>query len=124
MRHAPAAMHLDTLRDLCLSMPGATEDQPFGPDSLVFKVGGKLFALTNLERVPPAVNLKCEPERAVELRERYRAVEPGWHMNKTHWNTVELQSDASARDLRQWVEDSYALVVAGLTHKARAALAG
>ena len=124
MGPAPAAMHLDTLRDLCLSLPGATEDQPFGPDSLVFKVGGKLFALTNLERMPPAVNLKCDPERAVELREAYRAVEPGWHMNKTHWNTVALQSDAPAREIRQWVEDSYALVVAGLSRKARAALAG
>ena len=104
-------------------MPGAVEDQPFGPDALVFKVGGKMFALTNLERMPPAVNLKCDPERAVELRERYRAVEPGWHMNKTHWNTVQLQGDAGADDLRQWVVDSYQLVVAGLTRKARAALA-
>ncbi len=73
-------MHPGTLRGLCLAMPGATEGQPFGPDSRVFQVGGKLFALTNLERMPPAVNLKCDPERAVELREACRAVEPGWHM--------------------------------------------
>ena len=115
-------MHLDQLRDLCLAFPGATEDQPFGPDALVFKVGGKVFALTNLERMPPSVTLKCDPERAVELRERYRAVEPGWHMSKVHWNTVELQADAAAGDLRRWVADSYGLVVAGLPAKARAGL--
>lgn len=115
-------MHLDALRDLCLSMPGVTEDQPFGPDSLVFRVGRKLFALTNLERMPLAVNLKCDPERAVELRERYDAVEPGWHMNKTHWNTVALQSDASAREIREWVEHSYALVVASLPASVRAGI--
>ena len=113
-------MHLDDLRDLCLGLPGATEGQPFGPDALVFKVGGKMFALTNLERLPPAVNLKCDPERAVDLRERYAAVEPGWHMNKTHWNTVALQSDAPADALRQWVRDSYDLVVAGLPARVRA----
>lgn len=73
-------MHLDALRDLCLSQPGATESLPFGPDALVFKVGGKMFALTNLERMPPAATLKCDPERAVELRERYADVAPGWHM--------------------------------------------
>lgn len=73
-------MHLDSLRTFCLAMPGASEDQPFGPDSLVFKVGGKVFAFMGLERMPPSVNLKCDPERAVQLRERYAAVEPGWHM--------------------------------------------
>ena len=115
-------MHLDDLRDLCLGLPGASEDQPFGPDALVFKVGGKMFALTNLERTAPAVNLKCDPERAVDLRERYAAVEPGYHMNKRHWNTVALRSDAPAAEVRRWVRDSYDLVVAGLTARAREGL--
>ena len=112
-------MHLDALRDLCLGLPGATEDQPFGPDTLVFKVQGKMFALTNLERLPPAVNLKCDPERAVELRERYAGVAPGYHMNKRHWNTVELRADVPGDLVRQLVGDSYALVVAGLPRRLR-----
>ena len=112
-------MHLDELRTYCLARPGATEDQPFGPDALAFKVEGKIFALTNLERLPPQVNLKCDPERAVELRERYRGVEPGYHMNKQHWNTIVLRSDVPDDELRQWVDDAYALVVAGLPKRVR-----
>ena len=73
-------MHLDAFRDHCLAQPGATEGLPFGPDTLVFKVGGKMFALINLERTSPAANLKCDPARAVELRERYADVAPGYHM--------------------------------------------
>ena len=79
------AMHLADLRTHCLAKPGATEDLPFGPDTLVFKVAGKVFALANLEWLPPAVNLKCDPERAVELRETYADVAPGYHMSKRHW---------------------------------------
>ena len=117
-------MHLDTFRDLCLGLPGATEDLPFGPDALVFKVAGKMFALTNLERTPPAATLKCDPERAVELRERYADVEPGYHMSKRHWNTVGLQGDVPADVVRQLVQDSYALVVAGLPARLRAEIGG
>ena len=113
-------MHLDTLRDLCLGLPGATEDLPFGPDTLVFKVGDKMFALAGLERLPPSVNLKCDPERALELRDRYQAVAPGWHMDKRHWNTVALQGDAPDRAIRQWVQDSYSLVFHGLPARLRA----
>ena len=79
-------MHLDTFRDVCLGLPGATEDLPFGPDALVFKVAGKMFALTNLERMPPAATLKCDPRaRPSSCAEQYTDVEPGWHMNKKHW---------------------------------------
>lgn len=113
-------MPLDELRDLCLGLPGATESFPFDADTLVFKVAGKVFALTSLERVPPTVNLKCDPERAVDLRERFEAVEPGWHMNKRHWNTVALRGDASAQEIRQWVRESYDLVVAGMPARLRA----
>ena len=112
-------MHLDAFRDLCLAFPGAIEDQPFGPDVLVFKVQGKMFALTNLERLPPAVTLKGDPERAVELRERYAGIQPGHHMNKRHWNTVALQGDVPGDLLRQLVADAYARVVSGLPKRLR-----
>ncbi len=113
-------MHLDAFRDHCLSLAGATEDQPFGPDTLVFKVAGKMFALIGLERMPPAANLKCDPERAVDLREEYEAVAPGWHMNKRHWNTVGLQGDVPSAVIRELVDHSYGLVVAGLPARVRA----
>ena len=115
-------MHLDDLRTYCLAKPSATEDLPFGPDTLVFRVAGKLFALANLEWHPPAVNLKCDPERAVALRERYADVKPGYHMNKRHWNTVGLQGDVPAAVVRDLVDHSYGLVVAGLSRAARAEL--
>ena len=118
------SMHLDAFRDLCLGLPGATEDLPFGPDALVFKVAGKMFALTNLERTPPTANLKCDPERAVELREAYADIEPGWHMNKRHWNTVGLQGDVPDETIRLLAEHSYALVVAGLPARLRDGIGG
>ena len=80
-------MHIETFREYCLSLHGTTEDFPFGKETLVFKVGGKIFALTHVDPFE-SVNLKCDPEKAVELRERYPAVQPGYHMNKKHWNTV------------------------------------
>ena len=115
-------MTLDALRDYCLGLPGATEGQPFGPDVLAFKVRGKLFALAGLDGPPFRVNLKCDPEAAAELRERYAAVEPGYHMNKRHWNTVALQSDASPDDLQAWIDHSYDLVVRSLKKADREAL--
>jgi len=116
-------MHLDTFREYCLAKPGVIEDLPFGPDTLVFKVKGKLFALTNIEWPEPAANLKCDPERAVELREQYAGVRLGYHMNKRHWNTVELQADVPGDLLRQLVDHSYELVVAGLPKRLRDELA-
>ena len=112
-------MTLADLRDYCLAKPHATEDLPFGPDVLVFRVGGKMFALTNVEEVETRVNLKCEPERAVDLRDRYAAVQPGYHMNKRHWNTVALAGDAPAALVRALVDDSYALVAASLPRRDR-----
>lgn len=117
-------MHLDDLRTYCLAKPGASEDLPFGPDTLVFRVAGRMFALANLERLPPTVNLKCDPERAVTLRERYEDVAPGYHMNKRHWNTVGLRGDVPGGVVRDLVDHSYALVVAGLPGAARAGLEG
>ena len=115
-------MHLDAFRDHALSLPSATEDQPFGPDVLVFKVGGKMFALLSLDPAEARVTLKCDPERALALRERYAGVEPGYHTSKRHWNTVALQEDVPADVVRDMADHSYALVRAGLTRAAREAL--
>ena len=117
-------MHLDVLRRHCLAKPGATEDLPFGPDTLVFRVAGKMFALADLDGLPPTVNLKCDPERAVALRERYADVRPGYHMDKRHWNTVGLQGDVPGDVVRDLVDHSYALVVAGLPRRLRDGLRG
>ncbi|WP_406106819.1 MmcQ/YjbR family DNA-binding protein [Streptomyces sp. NBC_01003] len=106
------------LRDLCLSFNAAVEEFPFNPDTSVFKVLGKLFALTNLDARPLAVNLKCDPEDAVRLRADHEAIVPGWHMNKRHWNTVTV-AELPDRMVRELVEDSYDLVVAGLPRAER-----
>ena len=107
-------MTIDAVRAYCLAKPEAVEDMPFGEDTLVFKVGGKMFGLMNLMRLPLSVNLKCDPERAVELRERYAAVQPGYHMNKRHWNTVVLDGSLSGRDVRDLIDHSYDLIVRSL----------
>jgi predicted DNA-binding protein (MmcQ/YjbR family) len=105
---------LADFREYCLTKADATESMPFGPDTLVFKVGGKMFALAALDEVPTTVNLKCDPERALDLRDRYPEVQPGYHMNKKHWNTVELSSGIPDAELRRWIDHSYDLVVARL----------
>ncbi|GAB5522096.1 MAG: MmcQ/YjbR family DNA-binding protein [Rhodothermales bacterium] len=114
-------MTFDTLRTYCLAKPGTTEDCPFGPDVLVFRVMGKMFALTNIEKL--TVNLKCDPERALELRATYEAVRPGYHMNKTHWNTVDIRSDLPGDEVRDLIDHSYDLVAASLKRADREALA-
>ncbi|HEY2801321.1 MAG TPA: MmcQ/YjbR family DNA-binding protein [Chthoniobacterales bacterium] len=107
-------MDLEDFREYCLTKTGASEETPFGPDALVFKVGGKLFALASLNDVPPRVNLKCDPELALDLRDRYEEVQPGYHMNKKHWNTVELSGGVPAAELRRWIDHSYDLVAKSL----------
>jgi predicted DNA-binding protein (MmcQ/YjbR family) len=104
-------MDLAQFREYCLSKPRATEGTPFGPDVLVFKVRGKMFALAALEEIPTTVNLKCEPDLALELRDRYEQVRPGYHMNKKHWNTVEIDSGILDGELRKMIDHSYELVV-------------
>src|SRR5713101_3749214 len=115
-------MNLESFRDYCLEKPGATEGTPFGEDVLVFKVGGKMFALAALDEVPARVNLKCDPDLALELRDRYEQVRPGYHMNKKHWNTVEIDSGITDAELRQMIDHSYKLVVKSLPKSARAKL--
>ena len=114
-------MTLDAFRAHCLAKKGVTEETPFGPDTLVYKVVGKMFALTGMPDFI-SVNLKADPEKAVELREKYDAVEPGYHMNKKHWNTILIDGSIPDRLLLEWLEDSYQLVVAGLTKKEKSAL--
>ncbi|MDX6364043.1 MmcQ/YjbR family DNA-binding protein [Streptomyces sp. NPDC058274] len=110
----------DQLRACCLSFNAAVEDFPFNPDTSVFKVLGKVFALSHLGGRPLTVNLKCDPEDAVRLREEYPGlIVPGWHMNKRHWNTVTVDGSLPGRLVRELVEDSYDLVVAGLPRAER-----
>jgi predicted DNA-binding protein (MmcQ/YjbR family) len=110
---------LEEFRAYCLTKPRVTEDTPFGEDVLVFKVGGKMFALASLDQVPPQVNLKCDPELALDLRDRYEEIRPGYHMNKKHWNTVVLSGRIPAAELRRMIDHSYALIVASLPKKRR-----
>ena len=112
-------MNIETLRNYCLSKTGANESFPFGEDTLVFKVGGKVFALTSMDARPLSVNLKCNPELAVELREQYDAVRPGYHMNKVHWNTVIIDGTIRESDLKTWIDHSYELIVARLPKTVR-----
>jgi len=114
-------MNIEQFRDFCIALPGVTEEFPFGEDTLVYKVKGKMFALTSLENFE-SVNLKCDPENAVELRERYDAVTPGYHMNKKHWNTVEVNTGITNKLLYEWIKDSYDLVVKTLPKKDRESL--
>lgn len=111
-------MNIEQFRELCLAFPGATEETPFGPETLVFKVGGKIFALTDLDTFA-STNLKCDPERAVEMRERYHGILPGYHMNKKHWNTVLTDGSVPDALIRELLRHSYALVVASLPRKAQ-----
>ncbi|MGQ1891772.1 MmcQ/YjbR family DNA-binding protein [Thermophagus sp. OGC60D27] len=109
-------MNIEELRNFCLSLPATSEDLPFDETALVFKVGRKMFVLTSLDG-PFWINLKCDPEKAIELRERYAAVKPGYHMNKRHWNTIEVDGSIPDDLLKQWIKESYDLVVKGMTRK-------
>ena len=106
-------MNIEELRNFCLSLKGATESFPFDEVTLVFKVGGKMFALINLNG-PLTVNIKCDPEQAIELRERYTAVVPGYHMSKQHWNTIHMDASVRSNLVKGWIIDSYNLIVASL----------
>lgn len=112
-------MDVESLRLYCLSKPGADESQPFGPQTLVYKVGGKVFLIAPLDSEKFQFNVKCDPDIAVELREQYAAVLPGYHMNKKHWNTIIMDGSISSKLLKQWIDDSYDLIVASLPAKAR-----
>ena len=112
-------MDILTYRDYCLSFPGATEDLPVDENTLCFKVAGKIFTICDIEEFE-SINLKCDPQKAVELREMYPGkVVPGYHMNKKHWNTVSMQDNLPDELIKEWIRDSYDLVVAKLPKKER-----
>ena len=118
---AASDFHLEAIRARCAAWPGVTEGFPFDEKTLVFKVGGKLFALADTDHFD-SINLKCDPERAVDLRARFAGIQPGWHMNKVHWNTVEVRNDVPAPLLWDLLRHSYLLVASGLPARARRAL--
>lgn len=104
-------MNIESLRDFVLSFPDVEETTPFGPDTLVYKVNGKMFFLMGLDNDPLQFNVKCDPDEAVELREMYpQSVLPGYHMNKKHWNTVVIDGVLSSKQLQDFIEASYKLV--------------
>jgi predicted DNA-binding protein (MmcQ/YjbR family) len=103
-------MNIEILREYCISKKNVTESFPFGDDTLVFKAAGRIFALVNLEG-DLSINLKCDPARAIELRERYSSVIPGYHMNKKHWNTIYIDGSVPDKEVFSWVDHSYDLVL-------------
>lgn len=116
-------MNIETFREYCLAKKGVTEGTPFGEDTLVFKVMDKMFALTGIASDPFRFNLKCDPDRAIELRETYDDIIPGYHMNKVHWNTVIAGNHQVPEKLqRELIDHSYELVVASLSQKLQAEL--
>jgi predicted DNA-binding protein (MmcQ/YjbR family) len=114
-------MNIETLRDYCLKQNGAEETMPFGDDTVVFKVGGKIFLLMGLTEAN-RFNVKCDPDLAIELRERYNEVQPGFHMNKTHWNTVFMDGNLTEKQLLEMIDHSYQLIVKSLPKKVQEAL--
>jgi len=112
-------MNIEEIRDYCLAKPGVTEGFPFGDTALVFKVGGKMFALLDLSEESRGISLKCNPELAIELREQHAEVTPAYHFNKQHWNGVNLQGGISDNQLREWIDHSYKLVIDSLPKSRR-----
>jgi predicted DNA-binding protein (MmcQ/YjbR family) len=112
-------MDLAAFREYCLSKTGATEGTPFGPTVVVFKVGGKMFALASLDEIPTTANLKCDPDLALELRDRYEQVRPGYHMNKKHWNTIDIEAGIPEVEIRKMIDHSYDLVAKGKQKRRR-----
>ncbi len=112
-------MNLADFCAYCLSLPDVVETTPFGPEAIVYKVSGKMFALAMADEVPTRANLKCDPDRALELRDRHEDITPGYHMNKRHWNTLNLGGRLSNALVRELIDHSYELVVASLPKTAR-----
>jgi predicted DNA-binding protein (MmcQ/YjbR family) len=115
-------MDIETLRDYCLAKREVTEGFPFGESTLVFKVKGKIFLLASLDSDTLQFNVKCDPEKAIEWREQYASVQPGYHMNKKMWNTVVMDGTVPGKVLREMIDDSYGLVVKSLPKKAQEGL--
>ncbi len=112
-------MDIEQLREYCLSKKATEETLPFGPDTLVYKVGGKVFLLTGLDSEQLRFNVKCDPEKSLELREQFSCVLPGYHMNKKHWNTIIVDGSVPSKQLKEWIDQSYELVIESLPKKIR-----
>jgi predicted DNA-binding protein (MmcQ/YjbR family) len=115
-------MDVEQFQAYCLSKPATSEDFPFGEENMCLRVGGKIFAICDLVNLPFSVNLKCDPDRAVELREQYEEVQPGYHMNKKHWNTINFEGSVPPTLLRELIDHSYDLVARSLKKSDRQAL--
>lgn len=115
-------MNYEELREACLSLPHVTEDFPFDPDTLVMRVGNKIFAFLPLEKSPPQISLKMTPENVLETRAQYPAVEPGWHLNKKYWNQVIMDGSIDSEVIMGWIKDSYQLIFESLPKKIQAEL--
>lgn len=111
-------MNIESLKEYCLSLKSAEMGLPFGDETLVFSVKGKMFCATGIEQFE-FINVKCDPERAITLREEYEDVIPGFHMNKKHWNSLRVKGKLSDTQLKEWIRDSYDLVIAGMPKKLR-----
>ena len=111
-------MDLEQCRDFCLSLKETKEGFPFDDRTIVFTVKGKMFCLTDIETFE-YINIKCDPEEAIELRERYDSVTPGFHMNKNHWNSVKIRGNIPDKTLKEWITNSYNLIVLSLPKKVR-----
>lgn len=109
-------MNIEQLIEYCMSFAATTAEFPFDQKTLVMKVHGKMFLLVDVES-PDSINVKCDPEKAVELRESFSSVEPGYHMNKKHWNTIQLNGELNKQELEYWIKHSYELVVSKLPKK-------
>jgi len=103
-------MHIESLRSYCLAKEAVEETLPFGPDNLVYKVNGKMFLLVGMDNEPLQFNVKCDPEKAIQLREEFPCVVPGYHMNKKHWNTIYIDGSVNDKQLQEWIDHSYQLV--------------
>lgn len=114
-------MNIEEYRNYCLSKKGVSEESPFGPDTLVYKVMGKMFSLSNIDNFE-FINLKCDPERAIDLREEYHSIKPGYHMNKKLWNSVYVEGDVIDELVFELIDHSYELVVKSLTRKLKVEL--
>lgn len=117
-------MNAEEIREYCLKKPYSEEGFPFDSETLVFKVCGKMFLLLSLDSNPLQINLKCEPSTAIQLRERYTSVLPGYHMNKDHWNTILLDGAVPRKTVQTWIDESYRLVVNTLPKKERIKIIG
>jgi predicted DNA-binding protein (MmcQ/YjbR family) len=116
-------LNIEQFREYCISKPGVTEEFPFDEQTLVFKVGGKMFVLTDIDEFA-SMNLKCDPEIVIQRMDRYPAVKPGFHMNKKYWITVDVDGSINDKLLREWIDDSYNLVFAGLPERLKNKIKG